>query len=205
MVAGQQRVPGRFAGFLFPQACRILRKLKEQKIRFNHHIIMNRTFLLALTLGGLLLAAVSLRQGWFQGGTTAAQPVTRRETATALPKVTNARPALSNVSPTNPTESSGQFREAEAVVGIGTALAWNKENRCPEIKHVIQLSPAAMGGVTPGWLISKIDDIPTSGLNLKECVDKLRGPVGSKVRLELIRPEESATNTVELVRQRVQL
>src|SRR4051812_14053933 len=167
---------------------------------------MNRTFLLALTLGGLLLAAIGQRQGWFQGATPALQPVPGRETAAASAREMSAGPPVSNVLPTNPTESSRQsHRETEEVVGIGTALAWNKENRCPEIRQVIQPSPAAKGGLTAGWLISKIDDTPTSELNLKECVDRLRGVVGSKVRLELIRPEESATNSVELVRQRVQL
>jgi C-terminal processing protease CtpA/Prc len=164
---------------------------------------MNRTFLLALTLGGLLLAAVGQRKGWFQRPLPAGQRASN--TVTAVDLAISAKAPVTNVMAPNPAEQSIPTREAEEIVGIGAALAWNKENRCPEIRNVIPLSPAAIGGLAPGWLISKIDDTPTTSLNLKECVSRLRGSVGSKVQLEVIHLEDSATNTVELIRQKLRL
>ncbi|MDB6034418.1 MAG: hypothetical protein JWM16_4756 [Verrucomicrobiales bacterium] len=205
MVAGQQRAPGRFPGFLFPQACRILRKLKEQKIRFNHHIIMNRTFLLALTLGGLLLAALGQRQGWFQRSLPSSQTAASGVTVAARPLETNADSSASNSLEGSPAGATNPRRGVEEIVGIGAALAWDEENHCPLIRDVVPHSPAAKGGLASGWLISKINDVPASNMNLQECISLLRGAVGSKVKLELVHLEDSATNTVELIRQQIRL
>ena len=41
--------------------------------------------------------------------------------------------------------------------------------------------------------------------SLAECVNLIRGPVGTTVRLELITPDRSQTNTVELTRQKFKL
>jgi len=52
-------------------------------------------------------------------------------------------------------------------------------------------------------VVDKIDGTSTEGKLLKDCVDLLRGPVGTKVKLELIDIVNSKTNTVELTRERI--
>ncbi|MFN0061945.1 MAG: S41 family peptidase [Myxococcaceae bacterium] len=58
-------------------------------------------------------------------------------------------------------------------------------------------TPAARAGVKPGDHLVKIDGEPTQGIDLPAAVMRLRGPVGRKVRLTLMR--EGFTGPLELV------
>jgi C-terminal processing protease CtpA/Prc len=89
----------------------------------------------------------------------------------------------------------------EHVVGVGIALG--AVNNAMIILKVLPNTPAAKAGLTAGLNVQKIDDILTDGKHLKECVDLLRGTVGSKVKLELIDTANGTTNTVELTREQI--
>jgi C-terminal processing protease CtpA/Prc len=96
-------------------------------------------------------------------------------------------------------------RPEREIVGIGAALKWDQESGAPQIANVLPNSPALQAGLSAGLIIHKIDAIATKGMRLEDCVSLIRGPVGTKVRLELIDPEQNETNTVELTRQRLQI
>lgn len=72
-------------------------------------------------------------------------------------------------------------------VGIGAALTLTKG----ELKVISPRdgSPAAAAGIKPGDLILAIDKEPTYELTLAEAEQKLRGPVGSTVKLTVQRGE----------------
>jgi D-alanyl-D-alanine-carboxypeptidase/D-alanyl-D-alanine-endopeptidase len=97
-------------------------------------------------------------------------------------------------------ESKTQF--VREIVGIGTALDSDPASGLLRITKVFPNSPAAQAGLSAGLLVQKIDDFSTMGKSLPECLGRIRGPVGAKLRLELIDPERKATNTVELTRQK---
>jgi carboxyl-terminal processing protease len=61
-------------------------------------------------------------------------------------------------------------------------------------------SPASRAGLLPGSILRKIDDFPTDGMSSKKCVILARGQPGTKLRLEFITPDKSATNSYELTR-----
>jgi CubicO group peptidase (beta-lactamase class C family) len=86
--------------------------------------------------------------------------------------------------------------------GIGAALGVDKETQLLQITKVFPQSPAFNGGLTNGLLIQKINDQSTLGKTPDACAQLIRGPVGSKVRLEIINPVRNETNTVELTRQK---
>ncbi len=96
-------------------------------------------------------------------------------------------------------------RPQREIVGIGAALKWDPESGAPQVANVLPNSPALQAGLSAGFIIHKIDAIATKGMRLEECVNLIRGPAGTKVRLEVIDPEQNETNTVELTRQRLQL
>ena len=73
------------------------------------------------------------------------------------------------------------------------------------IQQVVPNSPAAEAHITVGMIISKMDDVSLEGKSLAEYVNLIRGPAGTTVRLELITPDHSQTNTVELTRRKLQL
>jgi serine-type D-Ala-D-Ala carboxypeptidase/endopeptidase len=91
---------------------------------------------------------------------------------------------------------------AHEMVGIGVALDLDKLTRTLLITKVVANSPASQAGLSAGLLIQKIDNASTTGKSLTRCVDLIRGPAGTKVRLELFDPKRNETKMVELTREK---
>jgi len=89
----------------------------------------------------------------------------------------------------------------ERVTGVGLALGVEADSI--KIMKVLPHTPASKAGLVPGLVVRQIDGTTTDGKLLKECVDMLRGAVGTKVKLELVDPANSKTNTAELTRERI--
>jgi carboxyl-terminal processing protease len=77
------------------------------------------------------------------------------------------------------SDSHGEF------TGIGAELS--RDDNHPKVLSPIDDTPAALAGVRPGDVILRIDGQPTDAMTLKEAVDKLRGPAGTKVRMTIQR------------------
>jgi CubicO group peptidase (beta-lactamase class C family) len=88
------------------------------------------------------------------------------------------------------------------LAGVGAALATDEKTRLVRITKVYNDTPAAKAGLTEGQLISRIDNTPTTGKTVAECAGLIRGPVGTKVRLELTDPEGKGTKIVEITRHK---
>jgi membrane protease YdiL (CAAX protease family) len=101
---------------------------------------------------------------------------------------------------TRNTPTSSQTQSAFA--GIGVALG-AKQNKLV-IQQVLPNTPAAVAGLSRGLILQKINGTNTDGMTPDACRELIRGPVGSKVKLELIDPAESKTNIVELARGTIQ-
>jgi CubicO group peptidase (beta-lactamase class C family) len=97
---------------------------------------------------------------------------------------------------------SGLVRET---VGVGTALAIDEKAGLVRITEVIPKSPASRAGLSGGLVIRKVNGVPVAGKTLQECLELMGGPVGTKVRLELVKPGGEETTTVELTRQRIRV
>lgn len=104
-----------------------------------------------------------------------------------------------------PVAAHGGAPPPRDFVGVGVALRMNPQTGTPMIEQVISNTPAARAGLIYGQILSRIDNTPTDGLKLKQCVDLLRGPEGSVVHLELISPDRSATNSIELTREKIKV
>jgi carboxyl-terminal processing protease len=90
----------------------------------------------------------------------------------------------------------------ERVIGVGVALGVKDQKI--KIMKVLPNTPASKAGPSPGLVVQKIDGASTDGELLKECVDLLRGAAGTKVKLELVDVANNKTNTVGLIRERIQ-
>ena len=93
--------------------------------------------------------------------------------------------------------------QTEEIVGIGIALQKDPATQELRIMNVLPNSPAVRAGLKSGMLVEKIDGQELTGRNLPECVNLIRGPVGTKVRLELVDLVQDKTNTVELTREKI--
>jgi carboxyl-terminal processing protease len=69
----------------------------------------------------------------------------------------------------------------------GLGMQVTMENGLVKVISPIDDTPAAKAGLKPGDLILAIDEAPVSDMTLSEAVEKLRGPVGTQVKLTLRR------------------
>ncbi|MAJ24048.1 MAG: peptidase S41 [Rickettsiales bacterium] len=69
----------------------------------------------------------------------------------------------------------------------GLGIEVTMENGLVKVVSPIDETPAAKAGIQSGDYISHIDEEPVMGLTLSEAVDKMRGPVNTKLKITVIR------------------
>lgn len=82
----------------------------------------------------------------------------------------------------------------------GLGIEVTMENGLVKVVSPIDDTPAAKAGVKPGDYVSYINDEPVMGLTLSEAVEKMRGPVDSKVKLTILREDEMEPLELTLTR-----
>ena len=83
----------------------------------------------------------------------------------------------------NPWQGRVWEREALSGVGIYLTLADSQIRVMAPMDNL----PAAKAGIMAGDIITALDNEPVRGLTLNQVVEKLRGPVGSKIKLTIMR------------------
>src|SRR6185437_8370225 len=86
------------------------------------------------------------------------------------------------------------------VSGIGLHLAWHRDIHKWQIDRIYPNSPAEKTGLMAGLLLNKVDGKLAETNNLGRLSAMLRGPIGSKVTVELI-DTTATTNEIEVVRE----
>lgn len=89
------------------------------------------------------------------------------------------------------------------IVGIGARLDLDEKSKELKIAGTIPNSPADKAGLSGRIVIRSIDGTTVAGKSLAECLNLLRGPAGSTIRLEI--DQEGQSKTVELKRQKYQI
>jgi carboxyl-terminal processing protease len=69
----------------------------------------------------------------------------------------------------------------------GLGIEVTMENGLVKVVAPIDDTPAAKAGVMANDIITKLDDEAVQGLTLNQAVDKMRGPVNSKIKLTIVR------------------
>lgn len=85
----------------------------------------------------------------------------------------------------------------------GLGIEVTMENGLVKVVSPIDDTPASRAGIQPGDYISFINDEQVMGLTLTEAVDKMRGPVDSKVKLTILR--EDTPEPIELTITRAEI
>lgn len=80
--------------------------------------------------------------------------------------------------------------------GIGAMVRADAPTGALAVDKVAVLGAAAAAGVKPNDLIWSIDGAPVTGVALEDLVDRLRGPVGSKVSLKVGSSSDEARDIV---------
>jgi carboxyl-terminal processing protease len=94
-------------------------------------------------------------------------------------------------------ETSGEF----GGLGIEVTL----EDGYVKVVTPIDDTPAAKAGILSGDVITQLDGQPVKGLTINQAVDRMRGPVNSKIRLQITRKGIDKPIEVTLVRQTIKV
>src|ERR1700754_1546147 len=78
----------------------------------------------------------------------------------------------------------------------GLGIEVTMEDGLIKVVSPIDDKPASKGGVLPNDNITHLDDEPVQGLTLNQAVDKMRGPVNTKIKLKIMRKGQD--NPVEI-------
>jgi carboxyl-terminal processing protease len=90
------------------------------------------------------------------------------------------------------SDTSGKFG------GVGVIV--NPGNGKLEIVEVVEDSPAFRAGFKEGDFISQIDGIEVNEKNMEAALSKMRGPVGSDIRIELITRKKEDNSRVRVMK-----
>ncbi len=91
------------------------------------------------------------------------------------------------------TETQGEFGGLGIVISV--------KDRMLTVISPIDDTPAARAGIMAGDMIIKIDDKDVIDIALHDAVNLLRGPVGTKVKITVMREGSKSTKDYELERQ----
>ena len=82
----------------------------------------------------------------------------------------------------------------------GVGLEVGQENGVVKVVSPIDETPAAKAGVQPGDFITHVNDESIMGVTLQEAVEKMRGPVGTSLKLTVRRGQSPDPLTYNLTR-----
>jgi carboxyl-terminal processing protease len=87
----------------------------------------------------------------------------------------------------------------------GLGIEVTMEDGVIKVVAPIDDTPAAKAGILSNDLITHLDDEPVSGLTLNQAVDKMRGPVNTKIRLKVVRKDQPKPLEITIVRDNIRV
>jgi carboxyl-terminal processing protease len=104
------------------------------------------------------------------------------------------------LSPTDYKLTQGNFQSSFG--GIGATISMNKDKQ-PIVVDTIENSPAAKAGIQSNDIILGVNDKTTEGLTVEQVVSLVRGPVGTSVKLTLLRGSQTTPTILNIVRAEI--
>src|SRR6201746_348858 len=87
----------------------------------------------------------------------------------------------------------------------GLGIEVTMEDGLIKVVAPIDETPAAKAGILANDIITNLDDEAVQGLTLNQAVEKMRGPVNTKIRLKIIRKGQDNPIDVTLVRDNIRV
>ncbi|MTH62909.1 S41 family peptidase [Paracoccus shanxieyensis] len=87
----------------------------------------------------------------------------------------------------------------------GLGIEVGQEDGLVKVISPIDDTPAAEAGVKPGDFITHVNGESLMGLNLDEAVEKMRGPVGSEIKITILRQGENEPFDLTMTRDTIKL
>ncbi|MGB3616035.1 MAG: carboxyl-terminal processing protease CtpC [Elainellaceae cyanobacterium] len=96
-----------------------------------------------------------------------------------------------------------QIDTSGELTGVGIQLSQDEETNKLVVVSPIEDTPAFNAGIAAGDIITRIDDVDTTGMDISDAVNLIRGPVNSEVSLTISR--NGRTLVVPIVRARIEI
>ena len=87
----------------------------------------------------------------------------------------------------------------------GLGIEVTMENGFVKVVSPIDETPAEKAGIKAGDFVTHLDDEPVLGLTLAEAVDKMRGKVGSPIKLTIVREGADEALELEIIRDIIKI
>lgn len=115
---------------------------------------------------------------------------------------------LTSLDPHSSYMNEKQFKEMQVQTkgefgGLGIEVTM--EGGLVKVVSPIDDTPAFKAGINAGDYISHINDEPVLGMTLSDAVEKMRGPVGTKVKITVLREDETAPLEFNLSREVIKI
>lgn len=115
---------------------------------------------------------------------------------------------LSSLDPHSMYMTQKEFKEMQVQTkgefgGLGIVVA--KDGNFIKVISPIDDTPAAKAGILAGDYISEIDGVDTFDMNLVDAVEKMRGKVGERIKIVVLRVGETAPLTFNLKREMIKI
>src|SRR3989449_5916369 len=83
----------------------------------------------------------------------------------------------------------------------GLGIEVTMEDGLIKVVAPIDETPAAKAGIMANDVITHLDDEPVQGLTLNQAVDKMRGPVNTKIKLKIMRKGQDKPVEISITRE----
>jgi len=100
--------------------------------------------------------------------------------------------------------SSSRDKQAPREFG-GIGIDFTMEDGLVKVRSPIRDAPAARADVMANDIITHLDDEATRGITLNQALDKMRGPVNTKIRLRIVRKGQNEPIELTIVRAPIRL
>lgn len=87
----------------------------------------------------------------------------------------------------------------------GLGIEVTMENGFVKVVSPIEGTPADRAGLKAGDLIIKLDDKPVKGMLLNEAVEIMRGRPGSKIKLTVVRKDQTGPLVIDIIRAKIKI
>ena len=87
----------------------------------------------------------------------------------------------------------------------GLGIEVTMEDGLIKVVSPIDDTPASRAGIMANDIITTLDDEPVQGLTLNQAVDKMRGPINTKIKLKIVRKGQDKPIEVTLTRDNIRV